>query len=392
MSNRLVVLLLAIGSFVTGTGELIIAGIMDWIASDLRVSVALAGQLVTVFSLSFAIGTPIVIALTTRINRKALLLITLACSFIGCIAAVLADSYAVMVLSRAVLGVCSGVFNVVAFSLAASLVASDKRGSAISSIQVGSSASLVVGVPLGVVIAGHFGWHAIFGVLAAATVIILLVILRVLPGIPGQAAALENAMNSMKKPRVIAALLINLLNVVGYSVCYTYITPFLQSMAHFTHASISVVLLLMGICGIIGSRIGGYATDKYGVPRTLLTLLAVHAASLLLSPAAGAVGGRRLCDGRRMGNIRMGHRSNLDLLFDFACARIGGNGHQPQYVGAPHRYRFRRGRRRDGRQPLVRQSGRVDRRVRCYRRAACGGMFFGVRAKQGTAKKLKALM
>lgn len=284
MSNRLVVLLLAIGSFVTGTGELIIAGIMDWIASDLRVSVALAGQLVTVFSLSFAIGTPIVIALTTRINRKALLLITLACSFIGCIAAVLADSYAVMVLSRAVLGVCSGVFNVVAFSLAASLVASDKRGSAISSIQVGSSASLVVGVPLGVVIAGHFGWHAIFGVLAAATVIILLVILRVLPGIPGQAAALENAMNSMKKPRVIAALLINLLNVVGYSVCYTYITPFLQSMAHFTHASISVVLLLMGICGIIGSRIGGYATDKYGVPRTLLTLLAVHAASLLLSP------------------------------------------------------------------------------------------------------------
>ncbi|UUZ84224.1 MFS transporter [Paenibacillus sp. P26] len=283
MSNRLVVLLLAIGSFVTGTGELIIAGIMDWIASDLRVSVALAGQLVTVFSLSFAIGTPIVIALTTRINRKALLLITLACSFIGCIAAVLADSYAVMVLSRAVLGVCSGVFNVVAFSLAASLVASDKRGGAISSIQVGSSASLVVGVPLGVVIAGHFGWHAIFGVLAAATVIILLVILRVLPGIPGQAAALENAMNSMKKPRVIAALLINLLNVVGYSVCYTYITPFLQSMAHFTHASISVVLLLMGICGIIGSRIGGYATDKYGVPRTLLTLLAVHAASLLLS-------------------------------------------------------------------------------------------------------------
>ncbi|MFD0697698.1 MFS transporter [Paenibacillus sp. GCM10027628] len=294
MSNRLVVLLLAIGAFVAGTGELIIAGIIDLIASDLHVSVALAGQLVTVFSLSFAIGTPFVIALTARMNRKKLLLITLACSLVGCMVAMLADSYAAMVLSRAILGVCSGVFNVVAFALAANLVAPDKRGSAIGSIQVGSSASLVVGVPLGIVIAEHIGWHAIFGVLAAATVIILLVILQKLPGIPGQAAPLGNTMNGMKRPRVIAALLINLLNVVGYSVCYTFITPFLQSMAHFTHASIGLMLLLMGICATVGSRIGGYATDKYGVSRTLFTLLAVHAVSLLLSPllaqsAAGAV-------------------------------------------------------------------------------------------------------
>lgn len=65
--NRFIIYLLALGAFLVGTAELIVAGVLNVIAQDLDISIALAGQLITAFSLSFAIGTPIVITLTSRV-------------------------------------------------------------------------------------------------------------------------------------------------------------------------------------------------------------------------------------------------------------------------------------------------------------------------------------
>ncbi len=62
--NRLNIYLLTIGTFLAGTAEYIIAGVVDMIAHDLQVSISLAGQLVTAFALAYAIGAPVMITLT----------------------------------------------------------------------------------------------------------------------------------------------------------------------------------------------------------------------------------------------------------------------------------------------------------------------------------------
>lgn len=68
--NRLIILLLTIGAFLAGTAEYIIAGVVDMVAYDLQVSIALAGQLVTAYALAYAIGAPLVVMLTARMERK----------------------------------------------------------------------------------------------------------------------------------------------------------------------------------------------------------------------------------------------------------------------------------------------------------------------------------
>ncbi|MCH5584801.1 MFS transporter [Shimazuella sp. AN120528] len=284
MSNRFLIILLAIGAFIAGTGELVISGIVDLIASDLHVSLAVSGQLVTMFSISFAIGSPIVIALTSKMNRKKLLLVTLIISALGGTMAMLSENIIPMMLSRIILGICSGVFNSIAFAMAAGLVTPDKRGSAIGSIQVGFSCSLIVGVPIGITITAHFGWHTIFGLLAAANMVILLLIVKLLPNIASSELKQSKIRSNLGNFRVAVTLFIAFLNVLGYSICFTFITPYLQTLAHLSHSAISGILLLMGVCGAVGSRLGGYGTDKWGVTKTLLMMLAFHTVSLLLSP------------------------------------------------------------------------------------------------------------
>ena len=66
MRNSWKIYILAIVSFLVGTSEFVIAGILDMLASDIGVSVAAAGQLITVYSLAYAIGTRSLIALTAK--------------------------------------------------------------------------------------------------------------------------------------------------------------------------------------------------------------------------------------------------------------------------------------------------------------------------------------
>ncbi|WP_248924261.1 MFS transporter [Paenibacillus hamazuiensis] len=285
MNTRFIVILLALGAFFAGTAELVIVGIVDLIASDFQISVGLAGQLVTVFSIAFAVGSPVVIALTARTDRKKLLLATLAFSVLGNVIALVGHSSALLMVSRIVLGITTGVFAVTAFTTAAGLSAPERQGSAIGNVHVGFSGSLVLGVPLGIFMARHWGWESIFGMLAIFNALIFVLMAKLLPRMPGRAdATLRSQAGIVKQSKIIGALAISFLCVFGYSICYTYLAPYLQERAHMGLASISWMMLLMGVCGTAGTRFGGYATDKWGIGKTLIAVMTVHALILLLSP------------------------------------------------------------------------------------------------------------
>lgn len=285
MNNRFIIYLLALGAFFAGTAELVVVGIVDLIASDFHVSIGLAGQLVTVFSIAFAVGSPVVIALSARLDRKKLLLATLVFSILGNVIALVSDGMFLMMISRIVLGVTSGVFAVTAFTTAAGLASPGKQGSAIGNVHVGFSGSLVIGVPLGIFIARHWGWESIFGMLAISQALIFILMAKLLPRMPGKKdATLRSQAGIVKQPKIFGGLAISFLCVFGYSICYTYLSPYLQQCAHLDLSSISWILLLMGVCGTAGTRLGGYAADKWGASKTLLAVMSVHALILLLSP------------------------------------------------------------------------------------------------------------
>ncbi|MDK8190576.1 MFS transporter [Paenibacillus sp. UMB7766-LJ446] len=287
-----IIYLLALGATVVGTAESIITGILDMVATDINVSIGLAGQLVSMYSIAYAVGTPILIAITSKTDRKKLLFIALLTFIIGNITAVLSPNFTILMISRVILGVSAGVFAVVALGIAAQIAPPEKRGSAIGTILMGTSLALVVGLPLGTLIGEYMGWRWIFAILGIITIIPIIAIVKAIPKMSGQETIpLSKQLAILKDFKVISGILASLFFITGYSVVSTYIAPLLRENAGLNSNTISLVLLGMGLMAVVGARVGGYGADKWGIARTLIVSLLIHAIALFFLPLAAVTFG-----------------------------------------------------------------------------------------------------
>ncbi|MUT65216.1 MFS transporter [Paenibacillus sp. NEAU-GSW1] len=288
MSHAWKIYTLAIISFLVGTSEFIIAGILDRVAEDLGVSVSAAGQLITVFSIAYAFGTPLLIALTARMERRKLLQYSLAVFAIANIIAALLPGYEFLVISRIILALSAGVFVVTSLTVVSALAPAEKQGSAIATVVMGFSAALIVGVPLGRVIASVYDWKMIFGGIGALSILAIVAIAFLIPVLKGEdPIPMRAQLRLFKEPRIATALAVTFFWIGGYSITYTYISPFLLEVTGMSEQAVSTGLFAFGIASLVGSKLGGFSTDKIGAPRTLLAGMALQIATLLLMAFAG---------------------------------------------------------------------------------------------------------
>lgn len=269
--------MLALGVFLTATSELVVSGILPRIAEDVNISLAMAGQLITAYSLSFAIATPIVIVLTSRMNRKPLLLGSLAVFIAGSALSALSRNVETLMASRVLLGASSGIFLVVSLGIAAKLVPAEKLGRSIGTIILGFSSAMILGVPLGIAIADRMSWQAVFIVLRVLSILAGIFIFRKLPKVEGDIPLpFLRQLKQAGSAVILAALLVSLFREGGNSVFLTYVAPYLQQSIGFNTADIAFTMLALGLIGAIGSRLGGGLVDRWGTARTLGICLVIH--------------------------------------------------------------------------------------------------------------------
>lgn len=283
--NRLSIYVLALGVFLTATSELVVAGILQVIAKDLSISIAVAGQLITAYSLAFAIGTPIVVSLTARMGRRKVLLGSMTVFILGCLTSFGSSDIGNLMVSRTILGLSSGVYLVVAFGAVAKLVPAEKIGSAISTIVLGFSSAMILGVPIGIAITNWLNWQAIFMILALFSLLITFITYRLLPEIEGDAPiSFGQQFKVLGSLVIVSGLFLTFFRESGNSILFTYLTPFIQDVMHMEASSISIIMLAFGIFGAIGSRLGGYGVDRWGPVRIITLSIIVHVAVLALLP------------------------------------------------------------------------------------------------------------
>ena len=286
MLNSWKIYILAIVSFLVGTSEFVIAGILDVVASDVGVTVAAAGQLITVYSLSYAIGTPILIAFTAKMDRRKLMLGALALFIAGNLVTISTTGFAMLVGARIILAIGTGVFMVVALTVAAKIAQPGKQGSAIATVLIGFNLALILGVPLGRVIAGSYDWKIIFTGIGVLSLIAIFVLLLAIPKFEGETPIpIREQLSIFKTPRISVALSIGFFWILGYTIIYTYISPFLITITGMSDRMVSIGLFAFGIASLLGSQVGGYGADKWGIPRTMIGGLLLHSGILLLITA-----------------------------------------------------------------------------------------------------------
>jgi len=285
---------LALGTFAVGTESFMIAGLLPGMAKDLDVSVGVAGQLVTVFALAYALSSPVLAALTGNLNRRRLLIGAMALFAVANLLAFTASGYWSLMAARVVLALAAAVYVPGANALASVVVSPEQRGRAIAIVNGGLSLAIALGVPAGTVLGAAMGWRATFGSVAALSVLAVAGLLMGLPreiGTGLATASLRQRALTAAQPAVLRTLLITTLWAMASYTTYTYLAPFLEATTLINGPAIGFVLFGWGVSAAIGLAISGPAVDSKGPRAVILPALATSAtAFIVLSLAPHFVG------------------------------------------------------------------------------------------------------
>ncbi|SHF70931.1 MFS transporter, DHA1 family, purine base/nucleoside efflux pump [Caldanaerobius fijiensis DSM 17918] len=283
MNNNWKIFLLAFISFLLGTLQFVFGGILDKVAASVGVSVSAAGQLITAFALGSAIGTPITMMVTAKMERRKLLLLALAVIILSTISTVTLPGFSFLIVSRVVLGIGFGVYGVCAFSIVEKLAPAGRKARALSNLAMGSSAALVLGIPLARMVTTTYGWKAIFWGIGILSLLSFFAVMRAIPATESEAPVpLGRQLALLKKPKIDIALGVTFFMFTSYSVVNTYITPFLTSVMPMIEHEISAILFGLGVASLIGAKLGGLLADHIGAELTLIGGMVVQALALVL--------------------------------------------------------------------------------------------------------------
>jgi predicted MFS family arabinose efflux permease len=275
---------LALGTFAIGTEGFMIAPLLPDLARDLSVSLASAGQLVTVFALTYALSSPVLTALTGDIDRRHLLIGSMLAFAAANLVACFAHSYPALLGARILLAVAAGLYVPNANALASAIVESSRRGTALSIVTGGFSVAVALGVPLGAIVGDRFGWRLNFAVVG---VLALIATAGLMGGLPRDiaerlpVASLRERLDVARQPSVLLALLSTMLWGTGAFTVYTYLASFLARAAGIEGSSVSVVLFTWGVAAVVGLRLGGRLNDHVGHLPVIVTSLTVLALAFL---------------------------------------------------------------------------------------------------------------
>jgi predicted MFS family arabinose efflux permease len=270
------------------TTEFLPIGLLRYIGEGFNVSEGAAGLMVTAPGLLAAIAAPVITVAARSLDRCRILQALGLLLVVSNLMSMLAPSFGVLILARALFGIGIGGFWAIGAGLGGRLVSETHVGRATSIIFAGVSIGMLIGGPSGSLIGETLGWRAAFGLTAAISVIALLAQFAFLPSLRVErAVSARDLIAIMATPQGRIGLLAMTLVLCGQFATYTYVTPFLASISGFGGKTISSLLLGYTLIGLFGNFLGGAGAQRR-VRATLLTAILFFGVPVALFPAGGS--------------------------------------------------------------------------------------------------------
>ena len=282
---NLKVFILALSTVAVGLVELIIGGILPTIANDFNISLSTAGQLITVFALIYAVAGPVLLVLTSKMERKKVYLASLFVFFIGNILTYFSPNFTFMMIARILTAASTALIVVLSLTLAAKVVSPAHRAKALGLIYMGISSSLVMGVPVGILICNTLGWRVIFlgiAILSIGSIVLISIFLERVPG--EKTIPLSQQLKAVGSKKIGSAHLATMFMLAGHYTLYAYFTPFLETELHLNPNWISLCYLLFGIAAVSGGAFGGILSDSIGTHKSIIVVIGAFAIVLFILP------------------------------------------------------------------------------------------------------------
>jgi predicted MFS family arabinose efflux permease len=288
--NQSPIYLIALGAFALGMASYVTAGLIPMIEASFSVSVAVAAQLVTAFTLAYGLGSPIFVALTPAHRQRTGLLLALGLFVIANAASALAKDFTVLMIWRAIAGIGAGVYLAMGIGASAAVSTAERRGKAIAIIMGGMASGVVLGVPLSLLVAEQMGWQSALWVVTLLGLVALLGLWLKLPALPAATAtSLRQKLAILGDGHVLVILLVSLLAAIASLGMYTFIAPLLADPTYGAVRSVTPYLWVWGIGGVLGSFLIGPLVDRIKGPILTLAIMLILAVSLFVLPLSAAL-------------------------------------------------------------------------------------------------------
>jgi predicted MFS family arabinose efflux permease len=282
-------LILALGMFALGTDNLVVAGILPSVAASLHTSVSLAGQMVTLYALSYAIAAPVMAAVAGGWPRKPLLISALGIFVVGNAISALATDINWVLFSRVLAGFGAALFAPTALGVASALARPEQRGRALATVTAGLTGATALGAPIGTFVSGFGGWRTTLwfvALLGLAAMIGVWAMMRSVPRPP--AIRLRERFAPVRDIRIALSLLTSLFAFGGFLMVYTYAGLVFDRVTGGDERILAGMFLFWGIAATVGNLLSGRLVDRFDGRKLINGMLCVAVINFCALPWTSA--------------------------------------------------------------------------------------------------------
>lgn len=234
--------------------EFMPVSLLSPIATDLGVTEGHMGQAISISGIFAVVTSLFVSSVTGRLDRRLVVTsLTLLLIISGTIVT-FAPNYLVLMIGRALLGVAIGGFWSMSTAIVMRLVPQDAVPKGLAMLNAGNAIAATISAPLGSLLGSYIGWRgAFFAVVPLALLAFVWqwISLPLLP--PRRKEGSPNGLRLLARPQVAVGMASVMLLFMGQFALFTYLRPFLETVTHVPISTLSLLLLLMGLAGIVGT-------------------------------------------------------------------------------------------------------------------------------------------
>lgn len=273
---RLCVALLVLMGFALGCSEFIVIGIESNLAEEMGVSLATAGQLISLFALPYAVMTPVLALATGRFRRYSVMLVYLVIFCGGNALSTFAPSFGVLLAARVLLGSVSGALLAVGVTFIPELVGAKRSSGALTLVYASYSVALIVATSVGKILASTVGWHvAMYGALALSLIAgVLLAVFMPRSGQTDEPATAREQARLFGEPSIIAGMLVFVFGIGSVCTFYGYVTPYMEQVLGMDAVAVSGALVVYGVITFGSNLLSGWVDMRFGLKALVVVFLA----------------------------------------------------------------------------------------------------------------------